>query len=396
MPTPRLLIPYLSTSQAQKEVTHNDALNVLDGWVQASVVSRTLATPPASPTEGVLYLVGASPTGAWAGQANELAQYLSGAWTFRDPFEGASVWVQDESTRYTYIGGAWTASGAVIVRGTKSVTANGALVASDSGKVILLNPTANIDLKLPRASAISAGWSTSLKRINATGTVTARGSDNRLIQSNVFSNVAWTKSNTVIGATAVTDPFGGATAFEIQENTTNASHDCSQSYTKPAGIVTVVGSVYLKADERTFGIIMIDDGTGTNRVQLRANLSTGAVDFSNAVGTFAVAATSVTNAGNGWYRLILTATVPTASGTVRLAIRLYDGTTVTYAGTTGSGFFAYGASLQEGAADGGYIDTTTAAFRDTIDGAVDYTLTAQWKAAVLIWTGSQWVIESQM
>ncbi|MFN6339484.1 MAG: DUF2793 domain-containing protein, partial [Cyanobacteriota bacterium] len=81
MPTPRLLIPYLSTSQAQKEVTHNDALNVLDGWVQASVVSRTLATPPVSPTEGVLYLVGASPTGAWAGQANELAQYLSGAWT---------------------------------------------------------------------------------------------------------------------------------------------------------------------------------------------------------------------------------------------------------------------------------------------------------------------------
>lgn len=396
MPTPRLQIPYLATSQSQKEITHNDALNILDAWVQASVVSRTTSAPPASPTEGVLYVVGASPTGAWAGQASKVAQYLSGAWLFRTPSEGYHVWVQDEGARYTYISGAWTASGAVITRGIKTLTASALLTAGDSGKAIILNPTADMDLKLPSSTAIGAGWVASLKRINATGNVTVRGADNRLTQSNVFSNVAWTKSNTVIGATAVTDPFGGTTAFEVQENTTNASHDCSQSYTKPAGIVTVVGSVYFKSAERTFGIIMIDDGTATNRVQLRANLSTGAVDFSNAVGTFTVAATSVTNAGNGWYRLILTATVPTASGTVRLAMRLYDGTTVTYAGTTGWGIFAYGASLQEGGIDGGYIDTTTAAIRNTIDGASDLTLTAQWKAASLIWTGSQWVIESQI
>jgi len=396
MPTPRLLIPYLSTSQSQKEVTHNDALNILDAWVQASVVSRTVATPPGSPTEGVLYVVGASPTGAWAGQAGKLAQYLSGAWLFKSPFEGAHVWVQDEGARYTYISSAWTASGAVITRGIRTITASASLTAGDSGKAIILNPTADIDIKLPGSSAIGAGWVASLKRINATGNVAIRGSDNRLTQSNVFSNAAWTKSNTVIGGTAVTGPVGGTTAFEIQENTTNASHDCSQSYTKPAGIVTVVGSVYLKADERTFGILMIDDGTGANRVQLRANLSTGAVDFSNAVGTFSIASSSVTNVGNGWYRLILTATVPTASGTVRHVIRLYDGTTVTYAGTSGNGIFAYGASLQEGGVDGGYVDTTTTAIRNTIDGAADLTLTAQWKAAALIWTGSQWIIESQI
>lgn len=393
MPTTRLILPYIATSQAQKEITHNDALNVLDAWVQTSVVSRTLNTPPASPAEGVLYLVGTSPTGAWAGQGKNLAQYLSNAWTFRIPYEGFSVWVQDENTRYTYISNAWSASGAVITRGVRTLTTGAVLAASDSGKIVILNPSAAMDVKLPATGNLGSGWYATLKRINATGDTVIRGGDNRLIQSNTFSNAAWTKSNTVIGATAVSDPLGGTTAFEIQENTTNASHDCSQSYTKPAGIVTVVGSVYLKSDERTFGVLMIDDGTSTNRVQLRANLSTGAVDFSNAVGTFTIAATSVVNAGSGWYRLILTATVPTASGTVRLVVRLYDGTTVTYAGTTGNGIFAFGASLQEGSVDGGYLATTTTAVRENIDGGSDLTLATQWKAAALFWTGTQWVIE---
>jgi Protein of unknown function (DUF2793) len=67
--TPLLALPYIAASQAQKHVTHNEALSLIDGLMQLSVISRALATPPATPLDGDRYLVAASPTAAWAGHA---------------------------------------------------------------------------------------------------------------------------------------------------------------------------------------------------------------------------------------------------------------------------------------------------------------------------------------
>lgn len=53
----RLRIPYLAASQAQKHVTHNEALTLLDTLVQASVIDKDLTTPPISPAEGDCYIV---------------------------------------------------------------------------------------------------------------------------------------------------------------------------------------------------------------------------------------------------------------------------------------------------------------------------------------------------
>ncbi|NTU76217.1 MAG: DUF2793 domain-containing protein [Alphaproteobacteria bacterium] len=50
--SPNLALSYLVASQAQKEITHNDALNDLDFLAQTSVLDRTLAAPPLSPSEG--------------------------------------------------------------------------------------------------------------------------------------------------------------------------------------------------------------------------------------------------------------------------------------------------------------------------------------------------------
>ncbi|WP_422645735.1 DUF2793 domain-containing protein, partial [Zavarzinia sp.] len=52
MPTPRLALPYIVQSQAQKEVTHNEALNLLDILVQAAVLDRDRVEPPAAPVAG--------------------------------------------------------------------------------------------------------------------------------------------------------------------------------------------------------------------------------------------------------------------------------------------------------------------------------------------------------
>ena len=61
--TVHLGLPLLEASQAQKHVTHNEALLLLDAAIQLSVVSRAIANPPALPEEGDRYLVAAAPTG---------------------------------------------------------------------------------------------------------------------------------------------------------------------------------------------------------------------------------------------------------------------------------------------------------------------------------------------
>ena len=103
-------ITLLEASQAQKEITINQALNVLDAAVLGSVVDKDLATPPTSPATNALYIVAGSPTGAWAGKAGCLA-YFNQVWNFITPTNGARTWVRDESLYYQFNGTSWAASG---------------------------------------------------------------------------------------------------------------------------------------------------------------------------------------------------------------------------------------------------------------------------------------------
>jgi hypothetical protein len=50
--TIRHSLPLLAAGQAQKEVTHNEALLAIDRQLQLSVVSRTRAQPPTVPVAG--------------------------------------------------------------------------------------------------------------------------------------------------------------------------------------------------------------------------------------------------------------------------------------------------------------------------------------------------------
>ncbi len=62
-----LTLPYLEAAQAQKHVTVNEALRLLDGLVQLAVLDRYLTTPPASPADGDRYIVASGAVGAWSG-----------------------------------------------------------------------------------------------------------------------------------------------------------------------------------------------------------------------------------------------------------------------------------------------------------------------------------------
>lgn len=102
-----LSLPYMQPSQAQKHVTHNEALLILDALVQLAVADRDLASPPASPAEGDRYIVAGGASGDWTGQAGALATWDGTAWIFLSPQPGWRAWVLDEDRLLTWRGGAW-------------------------------------------------------------------------------------------------------------------------------------------------------------------------------------------------------------------------------------------------------------------------------------------------
>lgn len=105
--TPNLSLPYLLASQAQKHVTHNEALDALDALVQIAATDRDLAEPPSAPAEGARYIVAAGATGEWAGQDTRLAAWQNGAWSFFQPEEGWIAWIRDEDKAVIFDGQSW-------------------------------------------------------------------------------------------------------------------------------------------------------------------------------------------------------------------------------------------------------------------------------------------------
>ncbi|WEK45627.1 MAG: DUF2793 domain-containing protein [Candidatus Andeanibacterium colombiense] len=88
--TPRLALPLLFAGQTQKEYTVNEAIARIDAVLHPAIEGEA-GGPPASPAEGECWLVGDSPSGAWAGHAGELACFSLGTWLFVEPCDGIRV-----------------------------------------------------------------------------------------------------------------------------------------------------------------------------------------------------------------------------------------------------------------------------------------------------------------
>lgn len=148
--TPRLNLPFLSAGQAQKEFTHNEALQTLDIVVAGAVEEGPRVAPPASPAIGACYIVDASPTGAWAGKAQSVAAFTNGGWRFVTPVEAMSVYVRTSGTWASYRLGAWeigTVRGSRVVLGGQQVLGNraAAIGSAAGGTVVDVQARAVID-----------------------------------------------------------------------------------------------------------------------------------------------------------------------------------------------------------------------------------------------------------
>ena len=148
--TPRLDLPFLSAGQAQKEFFHNEALQTLDIVVASAVEEPPRAVPPSAPAIGAAYIVGAAPTDAWAGKAQQLAAFTSGGWRFIAPVDGMAAYVKSIGIMASYRAGAWEigvlrgsslAIGGVQVVGTRS----GAIASPSGGTTVDSQARSTID-----------------------------------------------------------------------------------------------------------------------------------------------------------------------------------------------------------------------------------------------------------
>ena len=105
--TANLALPYIEPNQAQKHVTLNTALGMLDAVIQIGVRSRSIVAPPLNPRNGERFIPASEAEAAWAGHVGEMAIYQDGAWSFIPPQGGWLVFVEDENALIVRDGSSW-------------------------------------------------------------------------------------------------------------------------------------------------------------------------------------------------------------------------------------------------------------------------------------------------
>jgi hypothetical protein len=134
--TARLALPLLQPGQAQKEMYHNEALARLDMAAQAVVFAGLADSPPAEPEIGDCWIVGATPSGAWAGHADAIAGWTGSGWRFLGAFEGLRAWQRDSPGFALFTQGEWRsgeAHGRLIVDGIQVVGPRADAIAEPAG-----------------------------------------------------------------------------------------------------------------------------------------------------------------------------------------------------------------------------------------------------------------------
>lgn len=105
--TPILDLPYIMGAQAQKHITHNEALRKLDALVQIHILTEGLLSPPNEPNIGERYIVGVNAVEGWAGHDFDIALWEGTGWSFYAPQIGWMCWVADISELRVWNGTGW-------------------------------------------------------------------------------------------------------------------------------------------------------------------------------------------------------------------------------------------------------------------------------------------------
>ncbi|MBV1866699.1 MAG: DUF2793 domain-containing protein [Marinosulfonomonas sp.] len=193
--TPRLGLPLLQAAQAQKHITVNEALVLLDGLGQLVLASATTTTPPALASDGDCYAIAVGGVNEWAGHDGEVAIYSNGGWVFAVPLRGWKAWVQDVQSFAMFDGGGWLAGG-VALSSNNAATVQEVL---EYDHVIGAGTTSSLVAAIPAHSIVLGVTGRVLTAISGTLSSWRLGvatSDNRYGGSLGVSQGAWVRGLT--------------------------------------------------------------------------------------------------------------------------------------------------------------------------------------------------------
>jgi len=190
------------------------------------------------------------------------------------------------------------------------------------------------------------------------GTRTALAEQNLVLYSQEFDNAAWGKTGLTVTANSTAAPDGTTTADTL----TGASTSNAVVFNGAAVAVTAntyTSSVFIKAGTADFGVLSIWTGSATNGANLWFNAQTGALTGSSSVTAgYTITASSSTALSAGWFRITVSATVPTAN--IYLSVRIVDtDNAFVYTSTVGKTLFLWGAQLEQRSTVTAYTPTTT-------------------------------------
>ena len=174
---------------------------------------------------------------------------------------------------------------------------------------------------------------------------------NLLLRSEEFNDAVWGKVGGSLTTNAIAAPDEQTTADLFTEDTGTGQHDVRVTSPTLTDATTYTFSVYARANGRQLQIIYPLNTAGHGAV---FNLSNGT--FTLVGGT---ASASITLVNNGWYRCSCTATRAGGSGTNNIRLLTNNGTTNNYTGDGVSGFYLWGAQLEQSSTVGEYIPTTS-------------------------------------
>lgn len=257
-----LKLPFILPGQAQKHITHNEAIAALDTLTQLAVLDRNLGAPPVSPPTGARYIIGDIPTGLWAGKSTQIAAWDGTAWLFHAPEPGWLSFVLDENGLLVWSGTAWLptlgldAQAPMLGLNATPDPTNRLAVASDA--VLFTHATDDMRLKINKHSFTNTAsllFQTGFSGRAEFGTT----GDDKLHLKVSPDGTGWTEALVVDPATGVSG-FGGPVGL--------LSH--LKSALPPA---SVAGALIFVSDEVGGAVVAFADGTDWRRVTDRAVVS---------------------------------------------------------------------------------------------------------------------------
>lgn len=210
------------------------------------------------------------------------------------------------------------------------------------------------------AAALIASYATDVPRFERlpterVGLLVEVARTNSCPQSEDFATT-WILAGSTISANAIAAPDGATTADKIAETSATSVHEAHINCGAVVSGTVYTLSVFVKAAERTVMQLLPSLTPGGN--------SGTVVDLSNGSVTVTAGTASGTGGavalGNGWYRVWHTFTAQSSvscSMFVECQTSTGAGLHTTYAGSAGSGIYAWGAQFEAGAFPTSYIPT---------------------------------------